>query len=907
MEGFIRKLLGGSNESLLKQVRKTLARVEALEDTMRKKSDAELKQMTPNLKAQLQGGKTLDDILPEAFAAIREAAYRIIGQMAFPTQILGAIVLHQGRIAELLTGEGKTLMAVLPAYLNALSGKSVHIVTVNDYLATYQGELMGQVHRFMGLSVGLVLPGMSPEQKRESYACDIVYGTNNEFGFDYLRDNMVVYQQNRVQRDLTFAIVDEVDSILIDEARTPLIISGMGEESTELYERADRFVRTLREGEEQDYTRDEKQKSVILTEFGVKKAEAAFQVENLSDMDNTDLYHHIIVALKAHTMMKRDVDYVVKEGEILIVDEFTGRLMIGRRYSDGLHQAIEAKEHVKVAQESRTLATNTFQNYFRMYEKLSGMTGTAKTEENEFKDIYKLDVVVIPTYKPMIRQDFNDMIYRTQKGKYDAVVEDVVAMHAQGRPVLVGTVSVEKSEMLSSMLSRRGIKHDILNAKQHEREAEIIAQAGKEGAVTIATNMAGRGTDILLGGNPSFLAMQQMRREEIPEEIIDLAQGHNEDAPPEVLAARERYRDLVKQYAAQTQIEHEKVVSLGGLHIIGTERHEARRIDNQLRGRSGRQGDPGSSRFFVALDDDLMRLFGGERIAPLIERLGLEEDAPIEAGMLTKQIESAQKRVEGRNFEIRRNVLQYDDVMNIQRGIIYSQRAQVLRGEDIKGTIQGMLKDVILVSLDAFCAKEANAEEWDWDSLREFLRDQIGVCPIQTENFTEQQLYQIDRASLEKELFQKTDAIYDEREALADENGLSFRELERVVLLRIVDQKWMDHIDNMDRLREGVTLRAIGQRDPIIEYKREGFEMFEEMVHNIKEDTVRLIFHVSLEKPAERRQAQATANARPRSESVRGGGKGSTPIKAPQSIGRNALCPCGSGKKYKNCHGRVAS
>ncbi|MBO4925785.1 MAG: preprotein translocase subunit SecA [Clostridia bacterium] len=909
MLDFLKKALGLGNDALLKPLEKIADRIDALEPQMEALSDAELTQKTDEFKKRYQAGETLDQLLPEAFAVVREASKRTLGLRPFRVQMIGGIVLHQGRIAEMKTGEGKTLTATLPAYLNALTGEGVHIVTVNDYLASFQGEEMGKLYRFLGLSVGIIVHDLENPARKAAYACDITYGTNNEMGFDYLRDNMALYKSDMVQRGHAFAIVDEVDSILIDEARTPLIISGQGEKSTDMYERADRFVIRLRN--EEDYTVEEKEKAVMLTEEGTRKAEAAFGIENLADAENNELNHYILNALKANVIMKRDVDYVVQNDQVIIVDEFTGRLMVGRRYSDGLHQAIEAKEHVKVERESKTLATITFQNYFRMYKKLSGMTGTAKTEETEFQGIYNLDVVQVPTNKPMIRKDMNDVIYRTKKGKYNAVVEEIIQRHKTGQPVLVGTVSVEVSELISRMLELRGIEHEVLNAKHHAREASIVAQAGHFGAVTIATNMAGRGTDILLGGNPDFLARRTMRQEEIPEEIIEAATGFNENVPEEVLEARKHYRELKAEYKKTTDVEHDKVVAVGGLHIIGTERHESRRIDNQLRGRAGRQGDPGSSQFFIALEDDLMRLFGGERIQPLIARLGMDEDTPLEAGLLTKQIENAQKRVESRNYEIRKHVLQYDDVMNQQRGVIYGQRQQVLRGEDMQSVIVNMREALVDESCTRFLVGD-NSAEWDLDGLKDHLER---LCvPAGTVDANRDSLLSGSREDAAA-FFKKAAArFYEEREAQIREMGIDMRELERAVLLRAVDLRWMDHIDAMDQLRDGIGLRAYAQRDPVNEYKLESYDMFEEMVHLIREDTVRRMYQLKIE----RASTQRTAVARP--TSARGASEAparigpakptanrpapQTPVKVGKKIGRNDPCPCGSGKKYKNCCGR---
>ncbi len=908
MGNFIKTLFGNSNEAELKRLRKILDKVNALEPQMKALSDAELQAKTPYFKEKLASGATLDDILPEAFAAMREAGVRTIGQRAFDVQVIAGIVLHQGRIAEMKTGEGKTLTCVLPGYLNALSGKGVHIVTVNDYLAKYQGEWMGRIYRFMGMKVGLILNGMSNEERRASYACDVVYGTNNEFGFDYLRDNMVVRAENMVQRELNYAIVDEVDSILIDEARTPLIISGQGDKATDFYAKADAFVRSIKRGEvikdeydnetyTGDYVRDEKQKTVNLTAEGVAKAERYFGVENLSDIDNTDLNHHIQVALKAHALMHRDIDYVVKDGQVVIVDEFTGRFMVGRRYSDGLHQAIEAKEGVEVASESRTLATITFQNYFRMYGKLSGMTGTAMTEEDEFKSIYSLDVVAIPTNRPMIRQDLDDRIYKHQKAKFAAVVEEIKSVHATGQPILVGTISVEKSEMLSGVLDRVGIPHNVLNAKHHEKEAEIVAQAGSVGAVTIATNMAGRGTDILLGGNPEYLARRELLRQGMSEEMVLEARSLSENASEEVMAARKAYRDLVAEYAKTTDAEHDRVVALGGLYIIGTERHESRRIDNQLRGRAGRQGDPGKSRFYIALDDDLMRLFGGDRIAPMVEKLGLEDDVPIEYGLLSKQIENSQKRVEARNFDIRRHVLEYDDVMNAQREVIYAQRRDVLHGADVRAQIHGMMDDQIDFAIGHFCPEAQIPEEWDWKALAEDLND-IFNYPIDAfDKMTEDDYMGMSVKKLNEKLKAETWMVYNKLIEETTKNDIDMSEIERIILLRVVDQKWMNHIDDMDQLRDGIGLRAYGQKDPAQMYKIEGSNMYDEMIANIQHDVVKTIFHAKINKVPERREAP---------KPVEGGApvEKRTVRKTDNKIGRNDLCPCGSGKKYKNCCGK---
>ena len=891
---FLRKLLAGSNEGEIKKLMKIVEQINAFEPQTKALTDDQLRGKTAEFRAQLENGKTLDDLLPEAYAVVREATRRVLGKRHFDVQLIGGIVLHQGRIAEMKTGEGKTQTALLPAYLNALTGKGVHIVTVNDYLAKYQGEWMSQVYNFLGMSVGLILHDMPNDQRKRSYAADVTYGTNNEFGFDYLRDNMVIYANQRVQRELNFAIVDEVDSILIDEARTPLIISGRGDKPTEMYAIADRFVKTLKA--EVDYTRDEKLKAVNFTEEGAAKAEKHFNVENLSDIANTDLNHYLIQALKANTMMKRDVDYVVREGEVVIVDEFTGRLMTGRRYSDGLHQAIEAKEGVKVARENRTLATITFQNYFRMYSKLSGMTGTAKTEEDEFRGIYNLDVVQIPTNRPMIRVDKNDLLFKSVAAKYNALCDEIVNIHKTGQPILVGTVSVEKSEIISKMLDRRGVKHVVLNAKYHEREAEIVAQAGKEGAVTIATNMAGRGTDILLGGNPEFLARNEMRRMQYTDEVIEEAAGGNENVPEEIKAAREVWNELLSKYKRDTDAAHDRVVKLGGLVILGTERHESRRIDNQLRGRAGRQGDPGSSRFFVSFEDDLMRLFGSDRLKPMVDKL-LPDNEGLEHSALSKQIENAQKRVEGRNYDTRKHVLQYDDVMNTQRQVIYGQRRAVLDGVDIHENIMQMIDAIVRDSCTLQIADNADPMDWDVKGLGEYL-EHVCLKPGQVQQAFEN-LTEMTREGMIKQLTQLARDFYAEREAYVKEAGADMREIERVVLLGAVDNRWMDHIDAMDRLREGIGLRAYGQRDPVVEYKTEGYQMFEEMVHLIQEDTLRKLYFFELQRAPERKQV-----AQPVTTNVDASENAKRPIRVQKKIGRNDPCPCGSGKKYKYCCGK---
>ena len=909
MLDFIRKFLGTNNDAEIKKLRKTVDKINALEPKMKALTDDDIRDYVKDLKQKAQSGTDLDSLLPETYALVRESAVRVLGQRPFDVQLIGGIVLHQGRIAEMRTGEGKTLTATLPAVLNALTGKGVHIVTVNDYLARFQSEWMGKLYRFMGLSVGLIVHDLDAVERQTAYNSDITYGTNNEFGFDYLRDNMVTYKERMVQRELNFAIVDEVDSILIDEARTPLIISGQGEKSTDLYERANQFVarglREAKEGEDGeletpgDFLKNEKDKTISLTEEGVRKAEAFFGVENLTEPENQELYHHILGALRAHKMMKRDVDYIVKDGQVVIVDEFTGRLMVGRRYSDGLHQAIEAKEGVKVERESKTLATITFQNYFRMYHKLSGMTGTAKTEEEEFNGIYKLDVVTVPTNRPMIRKDMNDAVFITQKAKFNAVVDEIEKRHKTGQPVLVGTVSVEKSEMLGRMLELRGIPHVVLNAKFHEKEAEIVAQAGKKGAVTIATNMAGRGTDILLGGNAEFMARKEMRQAGYEEMVIEDAIGFNEDVPEEVLEARKVFRGLMDKFSVETKRGHEEVVALGGLHIIGTERHESRRIDNQLRGRAGRQGDPGSSQFFVSFEDDLMRLFGSDRFKPMLEKLTAGGEEAIEAGLVSKQIENAQKRVESKNFDIRKHVLQYDDVMNQQREVIYGQRREVLEGADMHSKIIEMRDSLIDEALARHLGDDAEAAHWDLNGLSEYLEklcmDRGGVRVVY-EGLSEK-----TKAALREALIARADKIYALREKMWAEANLDMREFERVALLGSVDRRWMDHIDAMTELRDGIGLRAYGQRDPVIEYKREGYEMFEEMVRLIQEDTIRRLYFTVLAKPMERTQV-----AKPTSES-----HGETaeqpkkPAKTAAKVGRNDPCPCGSGKKYKNCCGKA--
>ena len=919
--GFFSKLFDPTAGEL-KRLGKLVDKIDSFELAHKALTDAQLRAKTAEFRERLAKGETLDDLLPEAFSVVREATDRVMGKRQFRVQMMGGIVLHEGRIAEMKTGEGKTLTATMPSYLNALTGKGVHVVTVNDYLARFQGEDIGRIFRFLGMSVGVIVHDLDQEQRREAYACDVTYGTNNEMGFDYLRDNMVIYEKNRVQRGHHFAIVDEVDSILIDEARTPLIISGAGEKSTDMYEKADRFVCTLQEGVEpeedrwaenplseeekaamrKDFVKDEKKKTCNLSETVVRKAERWFGVENLSDIANSELLHHINAALKAHAMMKRDVDYVVQNNEVIIVDEFTGRLMIGRRYSDGLHQAIEAKEHVGVQRESKTLATITFQNYFRMYGKLSGMTGTAKTEEEEFKGIYSLDVVQIPTNMPMIRKDLNDLVYRTVKGKFSQVVNEIENRHKTGQPILVGTVSVEVSEFLSKLLTMRGIQHEVLNAKQHAREADIVAQAGHYGAVTIATNMAGRGTDILLGGNPEYLARRAMRQKGYDDAAIDEATGFNEDVSDEIIQARALYKELYNGFKKQTDEEHDRVVAVGGLHIIGTERHESRRIDNQLRGRAGRQGDPGSSQFFLSMQDDLMRLFGSDRVSGLIEKMGLAEDEPIEAKMLTGQIENAQKRIEARNYEIRKSVLQYDDVMNEQRKEIYGQRLQVLEGRDMHETIVKMADALIDEAVGTYCGNGDVYMDWDIPGLTEYLEK---LC-IRQGFFAakDEELKNISKENLVSLLKQEARDFYALREEGLTKIGIDVRELERVVLLSCVDHRWMDHIDAMDQLRDGIGLRAYGNKNPITEYQIEGYDMFDEMVRLIREDTVRRMYQARISVQQERKEAAKPQETNLEQAKNAGGPQG--PRKVTKKVGRNDPCPCGSGKKYKNCCGREA-
>ena len=911
--GLIQKIFGTYSQRELKSIYPIADKIEALEDEYRQLTDEQLQAKTPEFKQRLQQGETLDDILPEAFAAVREAADRVLGLRPYRVQLIGGIVLHQGRIAEMKTGEGKTLVATLPAYLNALSGNGVHIVTVNDYLAKRDSEWMGKVHRFMGLTVGLIIHDLTKEERQAAYAADITYGTNNEMGFDYLRDNMAIYKNEQVQRGHSFAIVDEVDSILIDEARTPLIISGMGEKSTQLYDMAEAFSCRLKkyvvaetddkaaedESLDADYIVDEKARTATLTARGIAKAEEFFHLENLSDPENSTIAHHINQAIKAHGTMKRDVDYVVKDGEIIIVDEFTGRLMFGRRYSEGLHQAIEAKEHVSVQRESKTLATITFQNYFRLYSKLSGMTGTAMTEEEEFATIYKLDIVEIPTNRPVVRIDNEDAVYKTEQGKYRAVIRQVKECHEKGQPVLVGTVSIEKNELLSRMLTKEGIRHNLLNAKNHEKEAEIVAQAGQFGAVTVATNMAGRGTDIMLGGNAEYMATNDLRKAGYTDEVIADATGYAETDNSEILEARQMFADKLRQHKEEISGEADRVRQAGGLFIIGTERHDSRRIDNQLRGRAGRQGDPGETRFYISLEDDLMRLFGGERVQAAMERMKIDEDMPIESKMLTRSIQQAQTTVESRNFQARKSVLEYDDVMNKQREIIYGQRRQVLEGMDVKDVIMNMMNTSIThLVQNAF----SGVHHLDMTSCQELLRQVEGLYfPKYAVRFTQEQLDTMDAQAVIDAFTQAAAAYYQQKE---DEfTSPVMREVERVVLLRVEDEYWMEHIDAMSDLRQGIRLRAYAQTDPIIAYKKESLEMFEEMIAAIQDETVRRLYSVRLQKNEEVKR-QRVANAT--SESVGGDGTVKKQPRKVKKIGRNEPCPCGSGKKYKNCCGRNA-
>ena len=910
----LKTLFGNYSKREVKRIQPLCDAVLALEETYRKMSDKELKSQTQILRDKLKNGATLDDILPEAFATCREASTRVLGMTHFPVQIIGGIILHQGRISEMKTGEGKTLVETLPAYLNALEGKGVHIVTVNDYLARRDSEQMGKIFRFLGLTVGLLSQNMENEERQKAYAADITYCTNNELGFDYLRDNMVTYKENRVQRGHNFAIVDEVDSILIDEARTPLIISGPGDKSTELYNIVDNFAKTLKMVkvaetdskenqdelyEEADYIVDEKAKTATLTQNGVKKAEEYFHIENLTDADNITLQHHINQAIRAHGVMIKDIDYVVKNGEVLIVDEFTGRIMYGRRYNEGLHQAIEAKEQVKVERESKTLASVTFQNYFRLYNKLSGMTGTGMTEEEEFREIYKLDVVEIPTNKPVIRKDLPDVVYKTENGKYQAIIKDILEYHEKGQPVLVGTVSIDKSERLSALLKKAGIKHTVLNAKYHEKEAEIIAQAGKKGAVTIATNMAGRGTDISLGGNAEYLAKAEMRRMQISEEVISEASGFADTDDARILEARELFNNLLAKYKAEIKHPKEEVLELGGLVIIGTERHETRRIDNQLRGRSGRQGDPGETRFYLSLEDDLMRLFGGERLKGWMDRLNVAEDEPIDSRMVTNAIESAQRKVEGRDFGIRKNVLQFDDVMDRQRQIIYDQRNKVLDGDDIRGQIIKMIQQSIEKNVSRYLPTSKHDESWNFVGLKDFY---LGWLISEDElNYSDEEIKNLKAEDVIKALTEKALSMYEEREKIFGEDMT--REIERVVLLKNVDNYWMNHIDAMEELKRGIRLRAYAQRDPVVEYRIEGFDMFDEMIDAIRDDTVKILLTFTL--PSNNKAPERHDNDAPQTTpSSDGYAPEIKTVRNTEKIGRNDPCPCGSGKKYKHCCGR---
>ena len=913
------KLFKTYSEKEVKRVKPIVDKINSLEDEMSKLKDSELRAKTEYFKKQLQEGKTLDDILPEAFAVVREASKGVLGMRHFDVQLIGGIILHQGRIAEMKTGEGKTLVATLPVYLNALEGQGVHVITVNDYLAKRDSEWMGKLYKFLGLSVGLVIAGMEPKEKQDAYNADITYGTNNEFGFDYLRDNMVIYKDQLVQRGLHYAIIDEIDSILIDEARTPLIISGRANESSDLYKRADNFVSKLtpkviieedvkdfdqaEDNEKYDYIVDLKAKSASLTQKGIKKAEDFFGLDNFNDLDNSTLVHHVNQALRAHGIMKKDIDYIVKDGEVLIVDEFTGRIMYGRRYNNGLHQAIEAKEHVKIADESKTLATITFQNLFRMYDKLSGMTGTAMTEEAEFQEIYNLDVVEIPTNKPMIRKDENDVIYKNENAKYRAIVESIKESHSKGQPVLVGTVSIEKSEKLSGLLRKEGIKHEVLNAKYHEKEAEIVAQAGKYGAVTIATNMAGRGTDIMLGGNSEFLAKEEMRNKKVSPELIEEANTYYETDDQEILEARKQFKKLVEKYDEQIKDEKEKVIEAGGLKIIGTERHESRRIDNQLRGRSGRQGDIGESKFFIGLDDDLMKIFGGDAITKVYNTLGADEDMPIQSRIISNAVENAQKKVEGRNFSIRKNVLKYDDVMNAQREIIYKQRREVLDGENINESIINMIEFVADSTPSMFIDPED--ESLNIESLNAEIVDEFGIEMLDYIKSNKNEPEKIAEHLKEEAL-----NIYKQKEEEITSDQM--RELERVVMLKVVDEKWMNHIDSMDELKNGIGLRAYGQKDPVVQYRLEGFDMFDEMINDIKFDVTKILMHIRQQGEVKRQETvKITGEALEAIHSVDGGSKIGTDVdrtvrnEGPK-VGRNDPCPCGSGKKYKNCCGKNA-
>ena len=917
MKNFFEKIFGSYSEKEIKRLQPIVDNVLSMEKAMEGLTDSQLKNKTLEFRQRLSAGESKDDILPEAFAVVREAAWRVLGQKHYPVQILGGIVLHQGRIAEMKTGEGKTLVSTLPVYLNALEGNGVHVVTVNDYLARRDAEWMGKVHNFLGLTVGCIVHGITKEERLNSYKSDITYGTNNEFGFDYLRDNMVIHKEDMVQGELNFCIIDEVDSILIDEARTPLIISGEGDKSTDLYEMANSFVLTLKgkiqlpedkkskmdymmgaveEDDTVDFIHDEKAKNVTLTARGIDKAERYFNIENLADQENMEISHHINQALKAQNTMKKDIDYIVKDGEVLIVDEFTGRIMYGRRYSNGLHQAIEAKERIEVRKESKTLATITFQNYFRMYKKLSGMTGTAKTEENEFREIYGVDVIEIPTNKPIVRDDMQDVVYKGEIGKFRSVINEIIEKHQTGQPVLVGTISIEKSEILSKILKKQGIKHEVLNAKQHDKEAEIVAQAGRLGSVTIATNMAGRGTDIVLGGNPEFITKHKLKSKGFSDELIAEADGFNETEDLEVLEARKTYKQLLEESKNELRDEQQSVIEAGGLHIIGTERHESRRIDNQLRGRAGRQGDPGSTRFYISLEDDLMRLFAGDKVKTIIETLKMPEDEPLEAGMLTKTIETAQARVEGRNFDIRKHVLQYDNVMNKQREIIYSERRKVLLGEDLKDYISNMIDSLIDKALSIYTTDDKHNENWDLNGLSKYIAEIFSLLI----SFDGVKPEDIEKEDLRERIRTVVDRHYARQEAEFGEE--TFREVERIVLLKNVDTKWMDHIDAMDQLKQGIGLRAIGNEDPVRAYQIEGFDMFEEMTAEIQEDTVKMLMRVRPQEKLQRKQvARITGVSGGDADSI--GGKPQPHVKKEKKVGRNDPCPCGSGKKYKKCHG----
>ena len=917
---FLNKIFKSYSEKEVKRVMPLVEQINSLEESISKLSDEELRNKTNEFKERLANGETLDDLLPEAFAVVREASKRVLGLRHFDVQLIGGIILHQGRIAEMKTGEGKTLVATLPAYLNALTGEGVHVITVNDYLAKRDSEWMGKVYRFLGLSVGLIIAGMKPNEKQEAYNCDITYGTNNEYGFDYLRDNMVIYKNQLVQRKLKYAIVDEIDSILIDEARTPLIISGRANKSSDLYKKADSFVRKLQakviveedikdeaqaeDNENYDYIVDLKAKSATLTQKGIEKAEKEFNLENFNDIENSELVHNVNQALRAYGIMKKDIDYIVKDGEVLIVDEFTGRIMYGRRYNNGLHQAIEAKEKVRIADESKTLATITFQNYFRMYDKLSGMTGTAMTEEAEFQEIYKLDVIEIPTNKPLIRQDDPDIIYKNENAKFRAVIEDIKESHEKGQPVLVGTVSIEKSEKLSKLLNQEGIKHTVLNAKQHEKEAEIVAQAGKFGAVTIATNMAGRGTDIMLGGNSEYLAKQEMKKQGYTEEMIEQATAFNETTDEEILSARNKFKELENKFDAEIKEEKEKVIAAGGLKIIGTERHESRRIDNQLRGRSGRQGDPGNSKFYIGLDDDLMKIFGGNTITKVYDTLGADENMPIQSKLISNAVESAQKKVEGKNFSIRKNVLNYDDVMNTQREIIYKQRREVLDGENLKESILHMIDATAENIIDAHTIDGTVEVE---ESLIQELNNVLGI----TNQIELKENDKINASELTEKVKETAHEIYESKEQMIGSDDL--REIERVVMLKTVDEKWMDHIDAMDELKNGIGLRAYGQKDPVVQYRIEGFDMFDAMIDDIKTQVATILLHMEKTENITRTETVKITGAGLEDTAInlvdgniteKEGGLNRTVVNKEPKVGRNDDCPCGSGKKYKNCCGR---